>query len=67
MYPFTKQLIKYENFNNNKKLGMLILDVKGNYYRKVVEFANEFNRQDDIIVIELNGKYKYNPFCISQI
>lgn len=61
MYPFTKQLIKYENFNNNKKLGMLILDVKGNYYRKVVEFANEFNRQDDIIVIELNGKYKYNP------
>ena len=44
MYPFTKQLIKYENFNNNKKLGMLILDVKGNYYRKVVEFAYEFNR-----------------------
>lgn len=61
MYPFTKQLIKYENYNNDRKLGMLILDVKGNYYRKVVEFANEFNRQDDIIVIELNGKYKYNP------
>lgn len=61
MYPFTKQLIKYENCNNTKKLGMLILDVKGNYYRKVLEFANEFNRQDDIIVIELNGKYKYNP------
>ncbi len=38
---------------------MLILDVKGNY-RKVVEFANEFNRQDDIIVIELNGNSKYN-------
>ena len=61
MYPFTKQLIKYENYNNDKKLSMLILDVKGNYYQKVVEFANEFNRQDDIIVIELNGKYKYNP------
>lgn len=61
MYPFTKQLIKYEHYNKDKKLGMLILDVKGNYYKKVFEFANEFNRQNDIIVIELNGKYKYNP------
>ena len=61
MYPFTKQLIKYEHYNKEKKLGMLILDVKGNYYKKVLEFANEFNRQNDIIVIELNGKYKYNP------
>lgn len=61
MYPFTKQLIKYENLNNDKKLGMLILDVKGNYYKKVLEFAKEYNRENDIIVIELNGKYKYNP------
>lgn len=40
---------------------MLILDVKGNYYKKVLEFASDFNRLDDIIVIELNGNYKYNP------
>lgn len=61
MYPFTKQLIKYKNCNKEKKLGMLILDVKGNYYKKVLEFASDFNRLDDIIVIELNGNYKYNP------
>lgn len=61
MYPFTKQLINYSHKNPQKKLGMLILDVKGNYYKKVLEFAKEFNRLDDVIVIELNGKYKYNP------
>ena len=61
MYPFTKQLIKYKNCNKEKKLGMLILDVKGNYYKKVLEFASDFNRLNDIIVIELNGNYKYNP------
>ena len=61
MYPFTKQLIEYENYSDDKKLGMLILDVKGNYYQKVLEFANAFNREKDIIVIELNGNYKYNP------
>ncbi len=61
MYPFTKQLISYSHENLDKKLGMLILDVKGNYYQKVLEFAEEFNRKDDVIIIELNGKYKYNP------
>jgi len=61
MYPFTKQLIKYAHQNYEKKLGMLILDVKGNYYQKVLEFAKEFNRQEDVIIIELGGKYHYNP------
>lgn len=61
MYPFTKELIGYMANNEDKKLGFLILDVKGNYYIKVKEFANEFNRDSDVIVIELNGKYTYNP------
>lgn len=61
MYPFTKQLISYSSKNPSQKLGMLILDVKGNYYKKVLEFASECNREDDIIVIELGGKYNYNP------
>ena len=39
MYPFTKQLIKYKNCNKEKKLGMLILDVKGNYYKKVLKIC----------------------------
>lgn len=61
MYPFTKQLIRYCHQNPNKKLGMLILDVKGNYYQKVLEFAQKYNREKDIIIIELGGKYHYNP------
>lgn len=61
MYPFTKQLIEYESNNFSKKLGFLILDVKGNYYSKVLDFARMCNRKKDVIVIELNGKYKYNP------
>ena len=61
MYPFTKQLISYMHSNSKEKLGFLILDVKGNYYSKVLEFATEYNRVNDVIVIELNGKYTYNP------
>ena len=61
MYPFTKQLIKYKSDNSKEKLSFLILDVKGNYYSKVLDFAKEFNRVDDVIVIEYGGVFKYNP------
>lgn len=61
MYPFTRQLIEHNHFNPAEKIGMLILDVKGNYYQEVYKYAKIYNRLDDIIVIELNGKYKYNP------
>ncbi len=61
MYPFTKQLIYYKNNIPNDKIGMLILDVKGNYQVQVKEFCEKFNRTNDLIIIELGGKYKYNP------
>ena len=61
MYPFTRQLIEYNAHNNKSKIGMLILDVKGNYHVKVLEFAQNCNRQNDVIIIKLGGKYKYNP------
>ena len=61
IYPFTKQLIKYESNNFNKKLGFLILDVKGNYASKIKEFASLFNRQNDVVIIGLNEQVTYNP------
>ncbi len=61
MYPFTKQLIEYSCRDPLNKIGMLILDVKGNYYIKVMEFVKKCDREDDLIVISLNGSFKYNP------
>ncbi len=53
MYPFTRQLISYCHEDTLKKLGMLILDVKGNYYAQVKKYAKFYNRDDDLIIIEL--------------
>ena len=61
MYPFTKQLINHKASNQLEKLSMLILDVKGNYFKKVLEYANNSNRLKDIITIDLSGRFKYNP------
>ena len=56
MYPFTEQLMKFNSLNPNKKLGILILDVKGNYFKQVKQFATKYNLEKDIIEIGLNSK-----------
>ena len=61
MYPFTEQLIKFKASNNTEKLGILILDVKGNYHNQVRKYCEKYSRLDDLITIELNGSSKYNP------
>lgn len=57
MYPFLKQLIKYDK----PDLGMLILDVKGNFFKQVLKYAEAYNRTEDIIVISLESDVRYNP------
>lgn len=61
MYPFTRQLLEYNSNHLDSKLGMLILDVKGNYYKQVKKYVENFNLLDDLIVIELNSNVFYNP------
>ena len=60
MYPFTKQLINY-SYHNNTKIGMLILDVKGNFYQQVKKYAHQYQLEKDLIVIELKSNIYYNP------
>ena len=61
MYPITKQLLKYNSENKDKKIGMLILDVKGNYYSQVKKYAEKYKLLDDLIAIELESNITYNP------
>lgn len=61
MYPFTRQLLEYNSNHLDSKLGMLILDVKGNYYKQVKKYAEIYNLLNDLIVIELNSNVFYNP------
>lgn len=61
MYPFTKQLIEFNYHNPKNKIGMLILDVKGNFYQQVRKYANQYHLEEDLIIIELNSDVHYNP------
>ena len=61
MYPFTEQFLKYNYLSPDKKIGMLILDVKGNYFNQVKKYAIDYDLMEDLIVIELGTDVKYNP------
>lgn len=61
MYPFLKQAIFYQADVREEKAGMLILDVKGNFFKQVLSYAEECGRQGDIILIQLGNEIKYNP------
>ena len=49
------------NHHSKQKLGMLILDVKGNYYKQVYEYSKKYKILDDLIVIGLGSNVFYNP------
>ncbi len=57
MYPLLNQLMQFEK----PKLGMLILDVKGNFFKQVLKYAETYKRNSDIIEISLNSNIRYNP------
>ncbi|MDO5555939.1 MAG: hypothetical protein Q4G09_04730 [Clostridia bacterium] len=57
MYPFANQLLQY----SNPDLGMLILDVKGNFYTQVLKYSQLYDKFSNVIVISLTSGVKYNP------
>ena len=63
MYPFLKQVLFYQAANLDAKAGMLILDVKGNFYAQALEFAIQCDREKDIVLIQLDGDQFYNPLA----
>ena len=61
IYPFAEQLISYKCNHPDKKLGILCLDVKGNFVDQIKSYATQFNRDSDLIIIGLDSFETYNP------
>ncbi len=61
IYPFVNQFMEYNSKNLKNKIGMLILDVKGNFYKYVSDVAKKYNLEKDVFVISLENDVYYNP------
>jgi len=61
MFPFAEQILAYRANDAAKRIGGLILEVKGDFCRKVKDILDRHGRSEDYIEIGLDSEYRYNP------
>ena len=61
IYPFAEQVLSYKASDKKKRIGGLILEVKGDFCRKAREILERHGRPEDYIEISLDSEYRYNP------
>jgi hypothetical protein len=61
MYPYVEQLVGYRPGDGDRKIGGLVLEVKGDFCSHVRQILERYGRGDDYIEVSLTSKYRYNP------
>ena len=61
MFPFAEQILAYKAGDKEKRIGGLVLEVKGDFCRKVEDILHRHGRSEDYIEIGLDSEYRYNP------
>ncbi|MGA9143995.1 MAG: type IV secretion system DNA-binding domain-containing protein [Candidatus Acidiferrales bacterium] len=61
MMPFAEQVLAYKASDKDKRIGGLILEVKGDFCRKTKAILDRHERPEDYIEISLDSEYRYNP------
>jgi len=61
MYPFTEQLLGFKAELPDERLSGIILEVKGDFCRKVQTILKDHGREPDYVSISLHSQWAYNP------
>jgi len=61
MYPFAEQILAYRADDPDRRIGGLILEVKGDFCARVREILTRHGRAGDYVEISLTSEYRYNP------
>ena len=61
IYPYAEQLLAYRSHDREQRLGGLVLEVKGDFCRKVRIILESHDRSEDYVEVNLNADYRYNP------
>jgi hypothetical protein len=59
--PFAEQILAYRSADADKKIGGLVLEVKGDFCHKVKAILRKNDRADDYVEVSLTSPYRYNP------
>ena len=59
--PFAEQVLAYRAHDEAKRVGGLVLEVKGDFCRKLHDILVKYDRVDDYVEVSLQGDWRYNP------
>jgi hypothetical protein len=61
MYPFAQQILAYRASDSARRIGALVLEVKGDFCHKVRSLLEQYGRSADYLEVSLESEYRYNP------
>ena len=61
MYPYAEQLIAYKAGDPARRIGGLVLEVKGGFCHDVRDLLKKHGRGEDYVSVIVGGEYRYNP------
>jgi hypothetical protein len=61
MYPFAKQILGFRRTDPARRIGGLVLEVKGDFCHQVRAVLNAHGRAGDYVEVGLEGPWRYNP------
>jgi TraM recognition site of TraD and TraG len=61
MYPFAEQILAFRAEDPDRRIGGLVLEVKGDFCARVREILARHGRSGDYVEISLTSEYRYNP------
>lgn len=61
MLPFAEQVLGYRAGDRSKRIGGLVLEVKGDFCSRVQGLLSKVGRSEDYVELRLDGDIRYNP------
>jgi hypothetical protein len=63
MYPYVEQVLAYRASDPDRRIGGLILEVKGDFCESIRRMLGKHGRIEDYLEIGLQSRYRYNPLA----
>jgi len=61
MFPYAEQILSYKAHDPGRRIGGIVLEVKGDFCRKVKQILDRHGRGEDYVEISLDSEFRYNP------
>jgi hypothetical protein len=61
LYPYAEQVLAYQAHDPARRIGGLVLEVKGDFCHDIRRMLDRYGREADYLEVSLDGPWRYNP------